>query len=330
MSGEATVQVLDTSVDATGLSIISATKTVDNPRLGAMYNPLTLAAALPVWFHPINDGTYLAVLRGHWEAATIGTGGPQSYSAHTEVAEPTWVIVDPVTGATSRQDVIPTRLSGTRLLTDACSYLAYLYTVGTIDAVPFIQYHRVTANGTVVLQAEEIIVDTVIGAHTVSWHCGLYIDGDYLVLMGVDGTGALYRRRKSWARVGVNQVNDPWQYKGAKGWFVDPTEADAETTASGTLTGGTVVSYAKIRDREWLCTNDGTTARFYSSRMVEPNWKASAYTVTADVVYLQPQLRANLPALPDGVTTAIPWVSTKRDSTTNRNALQVSWGALPV
>lgn len=351
MSGEATTQILESTIDRDGLSIVTSTKTIDNPRLGAIYNPLTLAAAVPVCFQPLADGTYLALFAKRWTQATIAaSGGPQAYSAHTEVTTPSWAIINPVTGSVSGQAEVPTRLSGARVLMGACVRTGYLFTVGTIDDVPFIQHHRVDDRGTIVLQSEEILQVTVLDDLEISWLNGVYIDGNYLVVIGTDDSaGGIYRRRKPWGRVG--QTVDPWEYKGAKGWYStddpsalqpeDPEDPplpnldgarmlEAETPFAGVLTAATAVSYAKIRDREWLCTNDGTTARFWVSRMVEPTWRKSPIEVSADVVYLQPQLYYNPTALPDGVTGAVPYVATKLDSTSGKNALQVSWGALPV
>lgn len=347
MSGEATVQVLDTSVDRDGLSIVSATKTVANPRLGSMYHPTLLAAGVPVWFHALNDGTYLALFSKHWEAATVGSGGPQTYSAHTEVTTPTWVVVNPVTGHTTDQGVIPSRQVGTRTLIDACSRTGYLYTLGTVDGTPFIQHHRIDDKGNLVLQSEEVIPDTVVDALTVTWTAGLYIDGFYLVLIGRDGSGHLYRRRKPWGRVGQNNGQDPWTYRSAKGWYAsddpdtlvpedpeDPTlpdlggarmmEAEVGPTGTGTAT------YAKRGDREWLCVKDGSVAKFWSSRMVDSSWKKATLEVPADAVHLQSQLYHNTVSLPEGVDTAVPFVKTVVITTSGQNALQVSWGSLPV
>src|ERR1700752_2085382 len=111
MATEAAQQVLDTSVDPVGLSIASATMTAENLRHGSMYNPLVLAAGVPVWFHPLQNSQYVAVFRSHWINATVGTGGPPAY-ADLKEAGSCWVRVPPPTGGTTSLGNIPTRFSG--------------------------------------------------------------------------------------------------------------------------------------------------------------------------------------------------------------------------
>ena len=329
MSGEATTQVLDTSVDRDGLSIISTTKPIDNPRLGSMYNPTTLAAALPVWFHPQPDGQYLAVLKEHWRAATIGSGGPQSYSTHTTVTTPHWATVNPTTGTVTGLAEITSNLSGDRTLIAACSRTGYLFTVGTVDDVAYIAHHRIDDRGNLVLQAEEVLPVTLLDELEVSWFNGVYIDGTYLVVIGTDDSaGGLYRRRKPWGQVGTGI--GVWEYKGSRGWFSDPAEVESETATGGVLTSASAVTHVKFRGRELLCTNDGTTARLWSSRPVDPYWKQLAIEIEGHAVYLQPQLYYNPASLAEGDTAAVPYVATERDETSGALSLKVSWGLIAV
>lgn len=322
MSSEATVQVLDTSIDRTGLSIVTTTKTADNPRLGAIYTPLTLAAARPVWFHPLQTGSFLTLLQEHWTAATIGSGGPGTYSAKTVSTIPTWVTVNPVTGAVTNKGEMPSRLSGTRILRTAISRIDALYTVGTIEGIPWIVHYRVDPGGQLILQAEEIL-PVVEG---VSFGAGIYIDGAKLILIGTDGDGKVYRMRKPWGSVG-NTIADTWQYKGVKGWLTDVDNLEPEVG----LTSDGPVTYAKNKDREYLVTRSGGNVHhFWSSRMVDTTWTTARANVTVENLYLQPQLDHNPLALADGVNAAVPWVSTHPVTTGGANALQVAWGVLPV
>jgi len=339
MSGEATVQVLDTSVDRDGLSVVTATKTAEKPRQGIIYHPDTLAAGFPVWFHQLDNGDYLALFGKHWTAATVGSGGPQTYSAHTEITTPLWLRVNPITGHTTAQGDIPSRLSGTRTLIDACSRIGYLFTLGTVDGVPFIQHHRVDDRDNLVLQAEEQLPDT----NGVHWASGVYVDGFYLVVIGFDADGGVYRRRKPWGRVGQNNTQDPWAYRSAKGWHASD-DPDVLDDADSPQTGGTLmaapesgpatigpVTYAKRGDREWLCVmKGGSVAEFWSSRMVDSTWKKSTLEVSATATRLQAQLQYNPTALPEGADSVVPYVSTTTIATAGSNALQVSWGSLPV
>lgn len=324
MSTEKTTQVLDTTLDIAGVSIVTATKTADSPRLGSVYNPLTLAAAIPVYFHPLADGRYAMVMTARWHSATIGDGGPQSYSDHTESSVPSVSIINPTTGAASTPVDLPTNLSGTREIWGACSHgSAYLFTVGTLDGVAHLAHYRVTADsGALILQGEELIEPK--GESGVVFSAGVYIDGDYLVALGVDADDLVYRARKNWGRIGIN--NDKawqWSYQGNKGWFA---ESDELLPLSGITATGGVISYASLRDREYLCAlSSAGTATIYSSRRVETGWHTED-TIDGDWVWLQPSLHHNPAQLPVGHNTAIPYVATTHDVTIDAESLQVAWG----
>lgn len=327
MATEAAPQILSTTVDRQGLSVVTSTKTADHPRLGSIYNPVTLAAATPVWFHPLQTGRHLALLRERWTGGTIGTGGPQSYSAHTAILLPSWATVDPVTGSVEAIGEIPSRLSGERLLLGAVSRIDSVYTIGTLDAIAHIAQYRVDTGGQLILQAEEVV--PAVGG--VDFCAGIYIDGNNMVLIGLDDDGGVYRARKSWGRVG-QQRGAPWEYKGQRGWYVDPVELQPETTVAGIpFTSVETVSYAKVRDREWLVTHDGTNAHFWSSRMVDSVWRNNSVPdVACDWLYLQPQLDHNPDVLDSGVRAAVPWVATDSITTSGAQELRVAWGLLPV
>ncbi len=61
MATEATAQVHESSADSAGVSIVTATRTVAAPQQGTIYNPATFAAGVPVWFHRLQDGRYIAI-----------------------------------------------------------------------------------------------------------------------------------------------------------------------------------------------------------------------------------------------------------------------------
>ena len=327
MSTEAARQVLDDSVDATGISIVTANRTVAEPRRGTLYNPTGLAAAEPVWFHPLQDGRWIALLSEVWSDATVSsTGGPQTYSEYTTSTTPHWVTFDPVHGAPGAVTEIPTGLSGTRDLAGACSRVDFIFTVGTLDGAALIQHHRIAPNGELILQGEEIAPNP----DDILFGYGCYIDAREVVVFGANEDGHVYRARKSWGRIGIKtDVNEQWQYQGLKGWTTDPDDLEPlrDTSGAEIVTTGPV-SYGKIGDREYISVMTSTTAKFYSSRMVDRYWVSEASPLIADFLYLQPQLRPQ--SVPDGARNAIPYVITEYDDTEEENSLQVSWGLLAV
>lgn len=330
MASVATVQVLDSTIDTVGLSIITATKTADAPRQGMVYNPLTLAAAVPVWFHQLNSGAYLMVMNKRWYGATISTsgGGPQSYSAHTETTTPSWVQIDPTTGHTTGAITeFDSATSGDRVLNGAFSRLDYLFTSGAIGGVPHVGHYRVTSNGVLVMQDEELIppIDVhgpAVGDDpppviaTVNFSAGCYIDGDFLVVLGTDADHNVYKTRRNWGRIGGSAANaQGWTYWGAKGWLGDP---DTLVPLPLVASGGTV-SYASSKDREYLGVSNGGHTEVWSSRRVETPWTQET-SILSPTAWLQPQLH------PSASASGVPYVSTTIDTTSGAQSLQVAWG----
>lgn len=330
MATEAAQQIIDSAVELSGLSIVTATKTNAAPRLGSIYRPDLLAAAVPIWFHPLQTGNYLGLFRQRWTGATIGSGGPQTYSAKTISLLPSWANISPATGSTEAIAEIPSQLSGTRVLNGATSRVDFLYTIGTVDGVPHLAHHRVSPLGQLLLQGEEVLPPADTG--DVSFKAGLYIDGRHLVVFGVDGANKIYRARKSWGRIGIGvDPNEQWQFKGVKGWYSDPAELDPEPgpTADVVSTAG-LVSVAQVRDRTYIAAMSGGTAVVYSSRAVDAKWRNEDQNITGGWVYLQPQLYYQASNVPEGFRIGIPYVKTTIDNTAGATALNVAWGLVGV
>lgn len=338
MSTEATTQVLDTSVDAEGVSVISATRTVVAPRQGAMYNPVTLAAAVPLWFHRVQDGRYLAVLKSRWTAATqVYNNGPQLYSAYTETTIPAWTYVVPVTGNISTVLPIPSLRTGARVITAAVSRRDYLFILGTLDGEPFLQCFRTVPQGAMVLVGEETLLPGLTR--------GLYADRTHLHVYGADEGGYLVVSRKNWGRIGINtDTARQWEYRGPRGWYADPSETVAlpTTVSGGRIKADGPVSVASFRDRLYLATvfNSSGTRQVlvYTARAVD-DWKfiQSFGTALGDNdtylgagMQLQPQLVANRALMSDGVVTAFPYLTSKKVISGGNSGILTTWGLLEV
>lgn len=322
MSTETTTQVLDTSYDMNGISVVTATKTAAAPRRGTIYNPDTLAAALPVWFHPLRDGRFLGLFAERWHTATIGSGGPQSYASHVETINPSWMVFDPATGSYSGVQEIPSNLPGNRDLAGAVSRFSYLLTIGTCNDEAHLQHHVVGDHGDVILQAEEIV--PVVGG--VSFSFGIWVDDRFLYLVGTDSASRIHLARKRWSRVGENRDEwGTWEYKGTRGWSPEPSNLAPlmDSTGQPLVTSGPV-SYAKLKNREFISVMTATDAKIYSSRDVEPTWVLE-YQRPADYLYLQPQLYYNPTMIPTGKRVGVPYVVTDIIDTANAKQLLVSW-----
>lgn len=349
MATEATVQILATSVDAAGLSVVTSLRTLDALRQGSIYNNTTLAAGVPVHFHALQNGRHLVLFSSRWTDATVGTLGPQSYTAYTESSDPCWVTVFPATGSAGPVDAIPTRLPGDRILNGAVSRIDYLFTVGTYSDYTtdgLVQFHRVARSGSLLLVAEELLPsvgDVVFGA-------GCYIDADNLVVFGLDGEGVLYQARKHWGRVGVNASITPWQYRGEKGWSSDSDSLSPLLDVAGdSITSLGPVSVGRFRDRLWLSTvvdDDGDmAAKVYTARAFD-RWRPDgslvalgtpdaylAGTYLGGTLYFQAHLHHNTAALPTTATAAIPYVTSVRTvdegGYLTEESILTSWGLWP-
>lgn len=334
---EAIPQVLDSSVDAAGLSIVSAQMTADDPRRGSMYNTVVMAAAVPIWFHPLQDGNFIALLRSRWINATVGAG-PQSFTAHTEVVTPSWATVNPPTGHTTTLGSIPTLLpGGGRVINGAASRIDFLYTVGSLDGLALVQLHQVNPQGRIVLASEELLPVS----NGVTFDKGCYIDGNYLTLFGTDGAGMLYQARRPWPRIGQPNTTgvDSWTYRGPKGW----TAKTSEMESIGLHSFGPV-SVAQFKDRLLLSTVAGDhTTRVFTCRVVDPwrSWKllgngpdlggdgGAAYL--GGGMYFQSQLDRNLAqTLPPGATAGIPYLSSTKVTAGADESINTVWGLWPL
>lgn len=334
MATEATEQILSTSVDIEGISIVSATRTVATPRNGTIYNPATLAAAPPVWFHRLQDSRYLALFKNRWIDATgVYHDGPQMFSDYTEDPIPVRAYVAPTTGAIDGPYPMTSNLSGDLTLHAAVSRGDYLFTLGALDGVAWIQHWRISDRGVLSLVDEE--------AAPLGYDLGLHADRNHLQVFGADEDGKLSRVRKNWGRIGDN--TDPqmqWEYEGLKGWLTDD---ELHTPMAPGLPADGPCSVAQFRDRTYVMATEHSggaySAEVWTQRTVDQTWKRLGDTVIplgddADYLggsaYLQPQLVGNKALLADGASTGIPYVSSVKVVIGSDQAILTEWGLLSV
>lgn len=303
-------QVLPGSLDAAGVSTATSTPDTSDPRQGQLYDPTLLAAASPVWFHPLPDGRCLGLLSRRLHTATVAepqASGPLMYSSATETTVPSWALFHPASGALSGVVEIPTEVIGDRTLTSAASRGNYLFTLATIGDSALLQHFRVSTRGeqALVLEAEEVVPGGL--------GLGLHLERNDLWVFGArDGKLAL--ARKNWGRVGENGSRNPflrWRYHTASGWSSDSD--DLEPLPGDVPTSGPV-SVARHRMHYYLTMPVWTPpvaatggaaaapgrwdARTWTSRLINRRWSPHPFTVPlggegtylGGTAHLQPQL----------------------------------------
>lgn len=284
-------QVLPRSVDTAGVSISTATADTTDPRRGQLYTPATLAAACPVWFHPLPDGYYLGLFSRRLHSAVVDTtqpNGPLRYSTVTETTTPSWAVFDPTTGARVQVADIPTDVLGDRTLTAAVSRNNYLFVLSTIGQDALVQHFRVGPRSeALVLQGEEIM--------PAGLGLGLYADRNDLWVFGAKND-KLALAVKNWGRIGQTGA---WRYRTADGWSENSADL---AVLPGDIPASGPVGVAQFRDRFYLTVPvhaDGLwSAKTYTSRSIDSRWVVHPFTAPlgTDATYcggtvqLQPQL----------------------------------------
>jgi len=207
------------------MSVVTASRSQNAPRSGLIYNPDTLAAAEPVWFHPMPNGDYLALFSRRMTGATLaGTtiNDILLFNGYTVDTAPSWAVVGPETGRVQPVGLIPSEQPGTRVLVAAASRGSYLFTLSRYKRAEddtthaLLQNFRVTSQRGITLLGEELVPG--------NFALGLYCDNRYLWLTGDDGDGYLSLARKNWSRIGTDADANPtmnWQFWGSGSWNSD-------------------------------------------------------------------------------------------------------------
>jgi hypothetical protein len=362
-------QVLDGAIDTQGVSILTAARDIDAPRVGVMYDPTSIAAVQPIHCHPLTPNRYLMVFSRRWYDATTDTADPGAYTAHTEDTTPGWVMLNTPVG--SRAIVgdgysIPLRTPAIDVtLTAACSrateYL-YLLASATVDGSPVgvVSHWWVNSTtGAIVEMAEEVVPSTISG---IVFDRGLWYNPPSLVVIGADADHQVYMARKPWSRIGTNRViakaasdgvtenTGPelrWQYFDGAGWDLDPANLAPLTAADGSvITTHGPVDTATYKDRAFMSTvaADGVmrSAQVWTNRG-DKTWRqigtpvslgsTSTDTYLGGTLQFQQQLAPIITAtaMTDGTNLAvIPYVFSTKSVTGSAARLENTWGLFGV
>lgn len=369
MSSSPVVQLDPTSVDLAGVSVATATPTLEHPRWGSAYNLVNFAAAVPVWFHPMPGGDFLMINARRWYGATTVSTTPGVYSDYSEDVAPSWRQLTLPTGFSStpngQPDAIPFNVAVTSPTVIAGvsrpPALLFLLHSGTVaqQSAAILQRFHLGINGSIALAQEEV-VPTVNG---VVFNQGLQYDSPNLVLYGTDNTHQVYKVTKPWGRVGFNRqlgvqttkISVPnavgsqlgWQYYTGTGYSADPTELAPIAVAGGDhLISYGPLSFGTLRNQTLMTTvgQSGSTYtaqvwRSLSGRPYSPYGSPITLGSSSDDSYLgvglplQAQLAANPTAAVlggAGVLSGIPYALPTFTAPTGGHSLDVSWNILPV
>ncbi|QDF18648.1 hypothetical protein SEA_PUPPER_162 [Gordonia phage Pupper] len=315
------------SLDGRGLTTVTTTMgTGDVPTQGLMYHPDILAAGVPVYFHPLTDGTHLALFSRRWTAATVGEQGPQSYTEHVETTTPGAIVVDPVTGRRGGALDLP---GSTIALTGAVGQRSLLWTSGTdAGGRAVVALYRVSPVGGVELVQEEVLTHDEI-----SFSDGVGLDSGHLIVFGRDVDDNVYGMRKLGTRIGVQTDQAPWTYSSGTRGFVP----DRDALQSMGITSAGPVSMVSRQGDFWMTTvavdDDGArTAQLNRCwRITAADWKPVGEPVDlgddqsylGGGLHLQPQLNTNLDVTE---VPALMYVTSVLSAADGEESIETSWG----
>jgi hypothetical protein len=359
MATTAPSQLDPNSVDASGISVASSAVNTAHPRAGAIYDLVTMAAAHPVWFHPLADGTYLMLNAQIWSAATPHAGTPGAYSSFTTVSVPTWAVVNGLTG--TRRSVpgqpitIPmkTAVSAAKLIGGAsCVPALYLLTAVTIAGAPqaVLQYFFPSSLiGGVTLGGEEVLPTVVLGGQTIVFNLGVRYIAPNLVIYGADTSGKLYAIRKLATQTGTTAANPAmgnvkgsppvWQYYTGGGYGADPMSlAPVQTglVSAGPLSFGISQNVALMSTV--VLGGSTYTGQLWSSMAGRPWAKVGApvplglsgSTYLNGGMQLMSQLSPNPVVTGPSVITGIPYCVSTKVTASGASTLANTWNLVTV
>lgn len=368
MSTAPSVQVLSTSFDAQGVSIVTANKSLTNPRPGVVYNPVNFATGVPVYFHPLGGNQVLGLFSQRWYSATASVTAPQAFTAHSVDSLPSWVVLNATTGNLSPVGGLGgsfnppmTAAYDTRVLTGACSRsTSYVYLLNTVvkssvtSAV--VQHFGINNVGVAALLAEETIPTITIGGHQVLFNQGVQYNTPFLIFAGTDTNGKVFLARNNWGKIGQRSgtpkilmgqamAGNLWEYQTAKGWSSDPTAAVALTTPTGTLISKGPCSFGEYRDRIWMSTvqisGSEVTSVIYVSKGLYDPWSPAGAPISlgttstwlGGTAYLQQTLQANptnsIVTSPANVS-AFPYITAVKSVVGDETSIVLTWNLWPI
>lgn len=366
MSRTGAVQVPANSIDANAVSIVTAARTVADPRAGTVYHPDTFAAAQFIHFHPLTEHQYIGLFSRRWHTATVATGDPGAYSAHTEDTTPGWAVINVPTGHRDQLGddfTIPIRATvDERVLVSAVSRSSdFLYTLQsiTVDTTVsgLVSHWRWNPSmNAVVPMGEEPVPSAVRDGQDVIFDKGLWYLTPNLVVFGTSSVDhAVYMARKSWARIGTNKPitskldatvprsTDPrWEYFTGTGWSFDSSEVGPLATAEGLLTSEGPVSTAFYRDRTVMSTvftetDMRRTGRIWVSRSGKTWTRAGTLPLGSATSYLGGTVEFQQ-MIPPSITNqvmldnpgAIPYLISTKNTVGANSRLDNDWDLWPL
>ena len=335
--------------DATGLSVATGV----GANIGAAYDLSVMAAAAPIWFHPLRDGRHLMLNARRWYGVPpSGVNVGNYYSTYTEDTTPSWRIVNGPTGVSSpipgQSPNIPTGFSvDSPQLIGAVSRPPnnlYILTSANVSGSShaLVQNIYVSNIDSVTIAGEELAPTVSKRGSTIVFDKGIQDQAPYVVVHGTDSTGAVYCARKLWSQIGTTK-SDPamgiqrgappvWEFYNGQGFSADSSElATTGLVSFGPLSfaglqGGTVLVSTVAQDGE---TYTAQIQQSISGRPYQVRGQGIALGSSSDGSYLggglqlMPQLR---PAgTLSGSAAAIPYVINTKQTSSGTSRLFPAW-----
>lgn len=347
-------QIDVSSFDMLGASVVTATRSAINSRLGSFYDNTTIAAGALVHVHQVIPTQLLVAFSRRWTAATPSSTRAGYFSAYTEDTAPSWFLVGPSGGRTliDNTPVIPIVTAvDSAVLVDATSrepqyiYLLHSVTQGSVTS-GLLQHFRSATAGRIVPVNEEIVPGLPIQG--VTFDKGVALTGAYVTVFGTDSDGHVFTARKLWNAVGVQgyksaqrgTITTAWQFSTGTGWDTNAANAAPEPG----LNSAGPVSYARWRGTHYLSTvvasGNNRSSQIYTQYTTRP-WKAQGAPVAlgsvSDGTYLggtlqfQPTLGATAALInTPSSETAFPYLTAKKATNGSEQSIQVAWGVVQV
>lgn len=344
----------DQSVDAYGVQTLTSLPVAGEP---TAYVPLTLAAASPVWFHPLANGEYLWINSRQWTNATVVS--PGVYKKYQETVGGMWTILNTakrsVAPVSSWPVVMPLDSASDTCRIVGCASRApvYLYALSACtdgsSTYGLLQHYIVSSQGTIDPISEEILNF----GDNIAFTAGVTLRGSAVLVYGTDSQNQVYIARKSWAKVGVNNpynfiyrgsssfaevlgTPENWEFYTGDGWSQNYGDIGPLNTKGGEpLTTVGPMSFARYRNKQIMTTvsfsGEIYSANFWSSTQGRPFQLEQTVEIGTESQYvgsgvqLMPEVAPN-PVMAAQCKNTIPYCFTTKVGSIGAESLSVQWG----
>lgn len=264
MASSPAIQILDTAIDQHGLSVSTAVRSPTDPRPGSVYDNVNIAAAVPIWFHPMTSPSlggdnFMMLTSQRWTDATPLSTNPGFSSTYTADTTPSWALVNAANGTVTALNsgfAIPMAggVTNPTLVGAASRGTNFLYALHSTDQGALVQqWHNNAAINVLTPVNQEIIPVASCGSDVITFDAGVQYDAGtdpYMIFYGIGSvTKRIYMARKAWSRVGdigatARPTDGIWEFFNGTGWVRDPAMVHPVMSDSGPIVAAGPLSFA--------------------------------------------------------------------------------------